>query len=174
MRSCAARVHKLTDWSSPTAPTRWKKPHTSVSEGFGRGSPHNTWIDEFVSFLVDATVNCHKPVVLVGAMRPSTAISAGTQFVVPIKRFSRLTKRIHRWPRQPAASRQPRGGPCGEGSWSHDCSERPNRSCLLHHQDECQYPRDLPGDGAGIPGHVPQQQTRVLLPRCAADLQKDL
>ena len=28
---------------------------------------------------VDATVNCHKPVVLVGAMRPSTAISAGTK-----------------------------------------------------------------------------------------------
>ncbi|KAJ9117908.1 hypothetical protein QFC20_000189 [Naganishia adeliensis] len=37
---------------------------------------HGTDTMEETAYFMDATVNCHKPVVLVGAMRPSTAISA--------------------------------------------------------------------------------------------------
>ncbi|KAI5453643.1 hypothetical protein NCC49_005465 [Naganishia albida] len=37
---------------------------------------HGTDTLEETAYFMDATVNCHKPVVLVGAMRPSTAISA--------------------------------------------------------------------------------------------------
>lgn len=37
---------------------------------------HGTDTLEESAFFLDATVNCHKPVVVVGSMRPSTAISA--------------------------------------------------------------------------------------------------
>ncbi|KAH8431853.1 asparaginase ahrA [Aspergillus melleus] len=37
---------------------------------------HGTDTLEETAFFLDATVNCHKPVVIVGSMRPSTAISA--------------------------------------------------------------------------------------------------
>lgn len=36
-----------------------------------------SFADVVLSFAVDLTVNCIKPIVIVGAMRPSTAISAG-------------------------------------------------------------------------------------------------
>jgi L-asparaginase len=37
---------------------------------------HGTDVLEETAFFLDATVNCGKPVIIVGAMRPSTAISA--------------------------------------------------------------------------------------------------
>ncbi|KAH6679392.1 L-asparaginase [Halenospora varia] len=41
---------------------------------------HGTDVLEETAFFLDATVNCGKPVVIVGAMRPSTAISADGPF----------------------------------------------------------------------------------------------
>jgi L-asparaginase len=41
---------------------------------------HGTDVLEETAFFLDATVNCGKPVIIVGAMRPSTAISADGPF----------------------------------------------------------------------------------------------
>jgi L-asparaginase len=41
---------------------------------------HGTDVLEETAFFLDATVNCGKPVIVVGAMRPSTAISADGPF----------------------------------------------------------------------------------------------
>jgi L-asparaginase len=41
---------------------------------------HRTDVLEEIAFFLDTTVNCEKPVIVVGAMRPSTAISAEEPF----------------------------------------------------------------------------------------------